>query len=232
MLALAVDTSSPSGSLAIFENETLRAVVMTGGQETYSSRMFRHLDFLLGEVGVKMSDFDFFSVASGPGSFTGLRVGLAAVKGWAEVYGRLVAPVSVLDAVAAGARCADGVLASVLDARRGEVYGSLYRSGADGIVEKMGEEVVMGPIDFVAHVAASAAGQGVTFATPSPEIVRRAVAGSPLANARVVAVSGAIAVLIGALGYFRAQRGELVDALHLDANYVRRSDAEVLWKKP
>jgi tRNA threonylcarbamoyladenosine biosynthesis protein TsaB len=232
MFSLAVDTSSPSGSLAILENGTLRAVLMTGGQETYSSRMFRHLDFLLGESRVKMSDFDFFSVASGPGSFTGLRVGLAAVKGWAEVYGKLVAPVSVLDAVAVGARCANGVLASVLDARRGEVYGSLYRGNANGIGEKMGEEVVMSPMDFVAHVAASAAGQSVTFATPSPQIVSKGVAGSPLADARVVAVSGAIATFVGELGYFRAQRGELVDALHVDANYVRRSDAELLWKKP
>ena len=86
MLILALDTSSPAGSLAILRDEKVIGVVSTWAEETYSARMFRHLDFLLRELSLDLKQFELFAVAAGPGSFTGLRVGLTAVKGWAEVY--------------------------------------------------------------------------------------------------------------------------------------------------
>src|SRR5208282_3697503 len=101
VLILALDTSSPSGSLAVLRDDKVIGCVSTWTDEIYSSRMFRHLEFLLRELSLDLKDFDLFAIAAGPGSFTGLRVGLAAVKGWAEVYGRPIAAVSALEAVAA-----------------------------------------------------------------------------------------------------------------------------------
>ena len=92
--------------------------------EDYSSRMFRHLEWLLKELSLDLSRFDAFAVASGPGSFTGLRVGLAAVKGWAEVYSHPILSVNVLEAIAAQSRSSTTLLAPVFDARR---VGSLFR---------------------------------------------------------------------------------------------------------
>src|SRR3984893_1510071 len=100
MLLLAVDTSTPAGSLAVLRDGRVLGVVSTWVEETYSSLMFRHLDFLLGEFRLDLKQFEVFAVAAGPGSFTGLRVGLAAVKGWAEVFRKPIAAVSALEAVA------------------------------------------------------------------------------------------------------------------------------------
>ncbi len=101
VLTLALDTSSPAGSLAVLRDEKVIGTVSTWTDEIYSSRMFRHLDFLLKDLSLRLEEFDLFAVAAGPGSFTGLRVGLAAVKGWAEVYGKPIAAVSGLEAIAA-----------------------------------------------------------------------------------------------------------------------------------
>ncbi|HEX2715250.1 MAG TPA: tRNA (adenosine(37)-N6)-threonylcarbamoyltransferase complex dimerization subunit type 1 TsaB, partial [Candidatus Acidoferrales bacterium] len=130
MLILAVDTSTQAGSLAVLRDTRVVGEVSTWVEETYSSRMFRHLEFLLRELGIGLDQVELFAVASGPGSFTGLRVGLAAVKGWAEVYRRPIAAASALEAVAAQAKSPEALLAPVIDARRGQVYGGLYeRSG-------------------------------------------------------------------------------------------------------
>jgi hypothetical protein len=85
VLILALDTATPAGSLAVLRDEVVLGTISTWTGETYCSRMFRQLEFLLGELSLGLEKFDLFAVASGPGSFTGLRVGLAAVKGWAEV---------------------------------------------------------------------------------------------------------------------------------------------------
>jgi tRNA threonylcarbamoyladenosine biosynthesis protein TsaB len=236
MLILAVDTSTLAGSLAVLRGEAsgvrVLGVVSTHVDETYSSRMFRHLDFLLRELALEVKQFDLYAVAAGPGSFTGLRVGLTAVKGWAEAYAKPTAPVSALEAVAAQVRPETaGLVAAVIDARRGQVYGGLFAASADG-VRRRGDEVVMAPGEFLDHARAESGGEPLVFATPTPEALSGALEPSALREARVECVSHVLAPVLGRLGYDRARRGETVDALHLDANYVRRSDAELLWRAP
>lgn len=229
MLSLAVDTSTQSGSLAVLCDERLVGLVGTSVQETYSSRLFRHLRFLLGELDANLEQFDLFSVAAGPGSFTGLRVGLAAVKGWAEAFGKPVAPVSVLEAVAAQATNPLPLLVAVVDARRGQVFGAVYeRRGAD--LALRGEEVVMAPEEFLSSLPGLVGDQAAAVVTPTPGAIEPALAGSAFRDLPVESVSPMLAGVIGRLGYFRAVRGESGDALKLDANYVRRPDAEVKWK--
>lgn len=229
MLSLAVDTATPCGSLAVLEDSFTIGVISTSSQETYSSRMFRHLEFLLAELGLEMGRFVLFSVAAGPGSFTGLRVGLTAVKGWAEVYKKPIAAVSGLEAVGAQARSAPGVLAPVLDARRGQIYGAIYRRRQDEL-ELQGEEMVLPPEEFLNFVRRESGGAPITFVTPTPELVEEHLKKSGYSGAGIERVSEVLAPVIGELGVKRHTRGELVDALRLDANYIRRSDAELLWK--
>src|ERR1700722_10475323 len=104
VLILALDTSSPAGSVGVLRDDKVVGVVSTWVDEIYSSRMFRHLDFILRELALGLDQIDVFAVAAGPGSFTGLRVGLAAIKGWAEVHAKPIAAVSALGAVAVQAR--------------------------------------------------------------------------------------------------------------------------------
>ena len=127
VLTLALDTSSPAGSLAVLRDERVIGTVSTWTDEIYSSRMFRHLEFLMKELSLTLDQFDLFAVAAGPGSFTGLRVGLAAVKGWAEVYRKPIAAVSGLEAVASQSHSRTSLVAPMLDAHRGQVYFGLYR---------------------------------------------------------------------------------------------------------
>ena len=248
MLSLALDTSTPAGSLAILEHSQVLGALMTSSAENYSTRMFRHLDFLLGELQLKIADFDLFSVNSGPGSFTGLRVGLTAVKGWAELYGKPIAAITGLEAVAEGVHAPGSLIASALDARRGELYGALYRrvrpaaddaanpSLGEWRLERIGEETVMPSEKFIAYVQKNAvheaANKSVVFATLSPEVVAKALKESSAPHWPIEQIPNLLAPAIGRIGCSRAKRGEVVDALHLDANYIRRSDAELLWKGP
>lgn len=233
VLTLALDTSSPSGSLAVLRDEQLIGSISTATSEIYSSRMFRHLEFLLRELSVELRDFDLFAVAAGPGSFTGLRVGLAATKGWSEVYRKPIAAVSALEAVAAQSHSSTGYLVPVLDAHRAQVYFGVYRrTGATNGERRLtleGDECVMTPEEFLETLRTRAI-TDCTIATPTPALISDAASRNE--TLRVEEVSAMLAPHIGRIGYQRAQRGELVDSLALDANYVRRTDAELHWKAP
>ena len=240
MLILAVDTSTRIGSLAVLRDQEVLGETSSSEGDPYSLRLFADLDRLLGELRLGLNHFDLFAVAAGPGSFTGLRVGLTAVKAWAEVYGKPIVPVSGLQAVAAQIPEANGgaLLVPVIDARRGQVFGAIYerRDGANTsaqpFLKLLNEEVVMAADEFLDIVAGHGNGVAPLFASPSPEVLQPALELSAFGTSRVQKVSGSLASIIGQLGHqAAAQRGEAIDALHLAANYVRRTDAESKWKE-
>ncbi len=238
VLVLALDTSSPSGSLAVLRDKKVVGVVSTATGEVYSSRMFRELEFLLSELSLRMEEFELFAVAAGPGSFTGLRVGLAAVKGWAEVYRKPIAAVSALEAVAVQAHSNAGLIVPVLDARRGQLYFGLYRratGGApgEGRLVLDGEEYVMTPEEFFEALRERAGGAEFAIVTPQPDLFSGVASRDEIAalKATIEPASSVLTPFIGQLGFQQAQRGELADPLTLDANYVRRTDAELHWKE-
>lgn len=239
MLILALDTSSPAGSLAVLQDRKVIGTVSTWTSEVYSSRIFRHLDFLLAELSLNLKEFDLFAVAVGPGSFTGLRVGLAAAKGWAEVYGKPIAAISGLEAIAVQSRSPNSLLVPVTDAQRGQVYCGRYRrmqaQDDDGLALD-GEERVMDPEEFVGALAGIAGDCSFTVVTPAPELLSKILSDhKPLLATRdpkIDEVSPMLAPHVGHLGYARAQRGDLDDALTLAASYIRRTDAELKWKAP
>jgi tRNA threonylcarbamoyladenosine biosynthesis protein TsaB len=191
--------------------------------------MFRHLEFLLKELSLSLDKFDLIAVAAGPGSFTGLRVGLTAAKGWAEVYKKPIAAVSCLEAVAAQARSTAPFLVPVLDARRGQVYFGFYRSGPDGRVLN-GEERVATPEEFLESLKILARDGKFCVVTPSRDLVADALSHFEPNIVEFEVVSPFLASAIGQLGFRRASRGNLSDSLTLDANYLRRSDAELNLK--
>lgn len=242
VLLLAIDTSSPSGSIAVLEDRKVLGVVSTSTTEDYSSRMFRHLEWLLKELSLDLSRFDAFAVASGPGSFTGLRVGLAAVKGWAEVYNHPILSVNVLEAIAGQSRSSTTLLAPVFDARRSEVYFGFYpqlsaKYGISAVPEAEDDAQVSSPDEFLKKVEARAGEQEVTIGTPTPEIIAERLKAlnqnrdAPLHIALEI-VPNVLAPVVGVIGWHRAQLGKVDSALTLDANYVRRTDAELKWKAP
>jgi len=241
VLTLSLDTSSPAGSVAIVRDEIALGVISTRAEENYSSRIFRHLEFLLGDLTLKLDEFDLFAVSAGPGSFTGLRVGLTAAKGWAEVYRKPVVGVSALEAVAFQARAGNTVLVPALDARRGQIYFGVYRPAVAGLVLD-GEEFVVTPEEFAEKLSALANDGGAprgegsgSFSIVTPDasvvgVVSRLTSNLTAGFARLEIVSSVLAPSIGRIAHARALRGDVSDALTLDANYVRRTDAEMRWK--
>jgi len=225
VLIIALDTASPSGSVAVLRGEKVIGVIATDTGETYSSRMFRQLEFLIAELHLDRDAFDLFAVNAGPGSFTGLRVGLTAAKGWAEVYGKPVVPVSGLQAIADQSP-AEGLLVPLLDARRGEVYFGFYgRSG--GNLTRRDDDRVGTPDEFLSAIATQR-----NLVVVSPHFAAFGDLQRRLCDraAPCETVSPVLAPVVGRLAYRAAQRGEVADAITLDANYVRRSDAELHWK--
>jgi tRNA threonylcarbamoyladenosine biosynthesis protein TsaB len=237
VLILALDTSSPSGSLAVLRDDKVVGSISTSTDEVYSARMFRHVEFLLQELSLRLDEFDLFAVAAGPGSFTGLRVGLAAVKGWAEVYRKPIAAISGLEAVAVQSHSRVPLLVPVLDARRSQMYFGFYRRLDATRSALEGQECVATPEEFAQALGARAPKSEFAIVSPVPVLVRELLSRLETPDASrammpIDEVSSILAPHIGRLGYLRALRGELSDALTLDANYVRRSDAELHWKDP
>ncbi|HXY77326.1 MAG TPA: tRNA (adenosine(37)-N6)-threonylcarbamoyltransferase complex dimerization subunit type 1 TsaB, partial [Candidatus Acidoferrales bacterium] len=178
MLILALDTSSPAGSLALLRDDAVIATAPAWSGELYSSRMFRQLELLLREHTLSFNNIDVFAVVVGPGSFTGLRVGLAAVKGWAEVYRKPIAPVSALEAVAAQSSLDVPVLVPVLDARRAQIYFAIYEpepnsNGRD--LKLAGRECVSTPEEFFSALDSRFAVSELAIVTPVPELLASAM---------------------------------------------------------
>jgi tRNA threonylcarbamoyladenosine biosynthesis protein TsaB len=238
MLILAVDTSTRTGSAAILRDSEVLAEI-SGYEETpYSSRLFRDIALLQDRANFRLDQVDLFAVAAGPGSFTGLRVGLTAVKAWAEVHGKPIAAVSGLEAIAAELLAgetpsapAPHFIAPYLDARRGQIFGAIYRripGETMGLALASDESILL--VDEFLELVKAKSPELVQLVSPTPEVLPAALLSKVLPEARIVQVSAALAPAIGRLGFERAMRGDLVDSIRLDANYVRRSDAESAWK--
>jgi tRNA threonylcarbamoyladenosine biosynthesis protein TsaB len=220
MLLLAADTSGKHGSIALARCEpdsscdVLEVVPLTGG--TFSAQLVPQIASLLTRHGFDKQDIGGFAVASGPGSFTGLRVGLAAIKALAEVLGKPIAAVSLLEAVATAGR-SEGTVMAALDAGRNEVYAGEYEIGANATA--LSERLLMRE-KFLAAVG------GRPLVTPDRSIAELARG----AAAQVEEIERPRSDAIARLGWAKILASETTTPEVLEANYVRRSDAEIFSK--
>ena len=132
MRILAADTSTMSGSLALLDDEKLTAELTLRSGKTHNRRLLKSIDSLLLEAGWDLKTIDAFAVASGPGSFTGLRIGMTTMKVLAWTTGKLYAAISSLDALALPFCLSANPICALLDARKSEVYCALYRPDGKG----------------------------------------------------------------------------------------------------
>jgi len=216
MLLLAVDTSGKHGSIALAQCgpddacEVIEVVPLTGG--TFSAQLVPQTAELLKKHGFGRHDLGGFAAASGPGSFTGLRVGLAAIKALAEVLEKPIAAVSLLEAVAV-AGASGGKVYAALDAGRGEVYVGEYEAGE---LTAFGEKLLTRE-EFLELCC------GKFVVTPDLPIAEAA----QQAGADVKAVERPRSDAVARLSWKRIQAGQTVAPEDLEANYIRRSDAEI-----
>lgn len=210
MRVLAMDATSAFGSLALLEEDILLEEMPLHSPEGFGQVLFGHIQALLDRHGWTINSIDRFAAASGPGSFTGVRIGLTAAKGLAEATGRAVNAVSNLEALS---YCGSTpVRAVVMDARRGEVYGAVYDAGlrvrVPEAVAPFREWMDRLPIDVTEIVSPDFSAFRSAFDRDIPVLEKRTLAG---AVARIAAMRDGS------------------DPAAIDANYVRRSDAELFW---
>ncbi len=187
----------------------------------------------MGESGVGMKGVDLLAVCTGPGSFTGVRVGLTTVKAWAEVYGKKVVGVSRLETIARCAEVQAPFVAACYDAQRGQMFAAMYRWKDEGL-QRIEEEMVIEAASLLGMATEEAGRERIAWVTLDPDLIMSAEGWEARAGNgdSMQRVEGNLADKIGEIAEECARKGEFTDALELDANYVRRSDAEIFWKGP
>jgi tRNA threonylcarbamoyladenosine biosynthesis protein TsaB len=231
VILLALDTCESRGSLAVLRDTDVLESIPHEGTADYSSWVLPAAERALKASALAIGDVDVFLAASGPGSFTGVRIGLATVKAWSEAYGKPVAGVSRLEAMASLFPGPARYLAAFVDAHRDQVYGGLYQRDGSGL-RLIDSEIVAAPREFLDWVRERTRSEPVGWISLDREKVTAQEAWRERAErGESVALSTAVlAPAIGRIGRQRALEGRLTDALGLDAEYVRRPDAEVFWK--
>ena len=230
MFLLATDTSGKNGSIALARLESgqsevgvLEVVPLAGG--AFSAQLVPQIAALLEKHGCRKADLAAFAVASGPGSFTGLRVGLAAVKALAEALQKPISAISLLEAVAWTSTvpsAARGRILAALDAGRGDVYVGDYELQPR---MHMHSERLVSREEFLVE-ARGAEAKGNRVATPDARLAETFRA----AGIRAELIEYPNAGVIAHLGWERLRRGQTVRPEELEANYIRHSDAEIFSK--
>jgi tRNA threonylcarbamoyladenosine biosynthesis protein TsaB len=234
LITLGIDTCEVRGSVAVRKGGILASLQKHESSEDYSSWLLPAVERGLRLAGATLREVGLLGVACGPGSFTGVRVGLTTVKAWAELLGVKVVGVSRLEVMARQVEDASGFVAASFDAQRGQVFGGLYKHEGKQGWSLIEEEMVIAPEGFVQWVAERVDGETVRWITLDPGLFsdapswkERAAKGETLIHSADGLASG-----VAELGEERAREGKFTDPLLLDANYVRRSDAEIFWKDP
>ena len=151
MKLLAIDTATTSCSVALVVDQAIRAERTVASGQTHNRHLMAMVAGVLAQGALRLDDVDLLAVTRGPGSFTGLRIGMATVQALALAAAKPVVAVSSLEALAVQAAVADGVVAAMVDARRGEVYSATYRV-KDGQVVQLAPEAVLKPAAAVRRV--------------------------------------------------------------------------------
>ncbi|MGB3210504.1 MAG: tRNA (adenosine(37)-N6)-threonylcarbamoyltransferase complex dimerization subunit type 1 TsaB [Desulforhopalus sp.] len=227
LLILSIDTATPCSAVALtcgtrMNGRVLASLSLTGNV-THSRRLFSAIDHLMKKAEVGWSSISGIGVSLGPGSFTGLRIGMSTAKGLAAAAGKALLGVSTLDSLAA--RCVSSrLICSVLDARKKEVYSSFYRCNTDGLTERVSDMTVMAPEKLAATIAEPVVmvGDGVmAYGDLFKGVLKEKVIFAPAQLHEPSASS------LGMLAGEMLESGEQLEVAGAVPVYIRSSDAEL-----
>lgn len=243
-LILSLETATRNGSVALTRGQRLLALRTGDAQTSHSNYLLQRVEEVLDEAGATLREVELFAVASGPGSFTGLRIGLATVKSFAATLKRSCVGVPTLAAVAHAAGLSPKTLA-MIPAGRGEVFAQLLNVDEAGEVTPLSEAVHQHParllegfvefnrLKFAGEgaqqhellIKARAEREGIRFLNEKESRSETSKADDKLWH--ISETHAALAIDVAALAYLRQQSSEAVSAEQLKAIYVRPSDAEL-----
>lgn len=222
MKILALESSTLAGGAALLDGDRLIGESMLNLSLTHSERLMATVDRLLQDTGWTVQDLEGIAVSIGPGSFTGLRIGVATAQGLAWALGVSVAPVPTLDALASSLPFADAPVCPLLDARKGEVYLSLYRWRGERM-EREWEYLALPPEAAVGRLPTPVIvlGDGVAPCRPFLASLGDGVRVTPPAR-RLPSPA-----MVAALGHSMLESGQGVSPEMLAPLYLRPSEAEL-----
>lgn len=168
MPILSIDTTTKVATVAVVELNTVLSEVSLGVQRNHAERILPAVDYALREAGVKRESLVSIAVGSGPGSFTGLRIGMSLAKGLAEGLGIPLVPVSTLEVLASQCRLYSGYVIPLLDAQREQFYTGVFRISLSE-VQRVTEDQVVGKAEFSVWISSFADAPCVLTGEAGPE---------------------------------------------------------------
>ncbi len=222
MYILAIDTATNAGGVALGRNNELVALWMSKSPLRYSESLVSWVDFVLGQEGLQLSDIGCFAVTTGPGSFTGLRIGLAAVKAFSQVLVRPVFGVSTLHALAYRFRHNAEYVVPLIDARRQQVYAAVYRTGPSACT-LVGEEAVARPDQWLGTLPAE---REYLFVGDGAVLYKSTVS-ALMPGSRLIESDNSVLRELIELAQQWSAAGQVGQGLQLKGNYLRPPDAKL-----
>ena len=228
MRILAVDTATKSCSVAVTEKQTVLAELTNTNGQTHSIHLLDMIHAVIQTAGLTAAALDGFAVTKGPGSFTGLRIGISTIKGLAVAVNKPVVGISSLETLAQQAGSGSDLICPLIDARKGEVYYAAYRFSVDGLkIEK--REMVSAPDEVVKDIC-----EPCIFVGSGAILYRELIADKLGDFARFAAQSQHIirASTVARLSLKPFEDGHIGEVAEFVPHYIRKSDAELnLGKK-
>jgi tRNA threonylcarbamoyladenosine biosynthesis protein TsaB len=225
LLVLAIDSATPVAGVALVAEDRVIKEIFLNYRRTHSQTLMVMVNEVLRETETSLADLDGIAVTSGPGSFTGLRIGMATAKGLALGSGRALVGIPTLDALAYNLCMFEGYICPLLDARKNEVYTALYQ-GQGGQVERISEYRACSPSELVEDVCS----RGIERVAVLGDGARRYQEHMESLGSRVIRPPANLclprASSVGLLAVSRLQRGESDQVHDLIPVYVRLSEAE------
>jgi tRNA threonylcarbamoyladenosine biosynthesis protein TsaB len=226
MKILALETSSMAGSIAIQNDNRLIAEVMLDIKVVHSERLMSSIEWLLKASLTSIEDIDAFAISIGPGSFTGLRIGLSTVKGLSYAAKKPIITVPTLDAFARRIAFSPYDICPMLDARKNEIYTALYRWRANAL-EKIILEMAISPRDFLSRI------EGDTIFMGEGARIYKDLIKDILKTNAIFAPPHLMypsASTVAEIAMEKLKRGEVSDPVGITPFYIRKSEAEIHWK--
>ena len=227
MRILAVDTATKSCCVAITEKKTVLEELTTDNGQTHSRHLLEMIHTVMQTTGLSMSSLDGFAVTRGPGSFTGLRIGISSIKGLALAVNKPVVGISSLEALAQQSAPEAERVCAIIDARKGEVYAAFYQFTPEGLKPE-NDEVVLPPDELLMDISKPCVfvGNGaMLYRDVITEKLGDHACFAPQAQHIIRASTVAL------LGLKRFENGEVGETAELVPHYIRKSDAELNFGK-
>jgi tRNA threonylcarbamoyladenosine biosynthesis protein TsaB len=225
MITLAIECATKAASAALFLDEEVIGEIYLGADDHHSEVLLTVIERLLSLAKMAVRDIDLLACTTGPGSFTGVRIGIATVKGLALATGKPIVGVSTLEALAMNLSFSSRLLCPLLDARKNQVYAGLYRIGEDGLPVAVTPDY-LGDIEKVLKTFSR---EEVAFigdgALKYQEDIREKVPGAKISDNAKINNPAASSTGIVAIGRYK-QGGRVDDSLSLLPVYLRMSEAE------